>query len=51
MFVFMQNYTCENGKIAKIIIPEDATQDDLQGIREILDVVIKRHFKPEEEKK
>jgi hypothetical protein len=27
------------------MIPVDATQDDLKGIREMLDVVIKRHFK------
>ena len=42
---YIQPYTCENGEIAKIIIPVDATQDDLKGIREMLGVVIKRHFK------
>lgn len=42
---YIQQYTCENRTIAKIMIPVDATQDDLKGIREMLDVVIKRHFK------
>jgi hypothetical protein len=42
---YIQQYTCENRAIAKIMIPADATQDDLKGIREMLDVVIKRHFK------
>ena len=46
---YIQPYTCENGEIAKTIIPVDATQDDLKGIREMLDVVIKRHFKAESE--
>ena len=45
MNVHIQQYTCENGNIAKIIIPDDATEDDLKGIREMLDVVISRHFK------
>jgi len=48
--VYVQSYTCENGAIAKIIIPEQATQNDLKGIMEMLDVVIKRHFKAESEK-
>ena len=41
----IQNYTCENGKLAKFVIPEDATFDDLAGFKELLDVVIKRKFK------
>lgn len=45
----IQIYTCENGKWAKIIIPESATKDDLAGIKETLDVMIKRHFKIESE--
>lgn len=49
--IYVQSYTCENGTIAKIIIPEQATQDDLIGIREMLDVVIQRHFKAESEGK
>lgn len=46
---YIQQYTCENSTIAKIMIPQDATKDDLKGIREMLDVVIKRHFKAENE--
>lgn len=48
---YIQQYTCENRAIARIMIPVDATQDDLKGIREMLDVVIKRHFKAESEDK
>lgn len=46
---YIQQYTCENRTIAKIMIPIDATQDDLKGIRETLDVIIHRHFKVESE--
>ena len=46
---YIQTYTCENRTIAKIMIPQDATKDDLKGIREMLEVVIKRHFKVESE--
>jgi len=46
---YIQRYTCENRIIAKIMIPQDATKDDLKGIRDMLDVVIKRHFKVESE--
>ena len=46
---YIQTYTCENRTTAKITIPQDATKDDLKGIREMLDVVIKRHFKVESE--
>ena len=46
---YIQTYTCENRTTAKIMIPHDATKDDLKGIREMLDVVIKRHFKVESE--
>ena len=48
---YIQEYNCENKMIAKIVIPQDATKDDLKGIREMLDVVIKRHFKVESEDK
>lgn len=48
---YIQEYNCENKMIAKIVIPQDATKDDLKGIREMLDVVIKRHFKAESEDK
>lgn len=42
---FVQQYTCESGKIAKFIIPEDATEDDLLGFRDILNIALKRKFK------
>ena len=42
---YSQSYTCESGKIAKIIIPEDATEDDLLAIYDLLDIVLKRKFK------
>lgn len=41
---YVQNYTCENGEFARIVIPEEATVDDLKGIRDMLDIVIRRHF-------
>lgn len=45
---FIQQYTCETGSIAKIVIPENATRDDLLGFREMLDISLKRKFKIEE---
>lgn len=42
-----QNYETENGKLAQIIIPKDATQDDLAAIRDMLTILIKRRFKTE----
>lgn len=42
---FVQQYTCESGKIAKFIIPEDATEDDLLGFRDILNITLRRKFK------
>lgn len=42
---FIQQYTCESGKIAKIVIPEDATEDDLLGFRDMLNIALKRKFK------
>ena len=47
---YITQYTCENRQIAKIIIPQDVTKDDLKGIKDMLDVVIKRHFKVGSEK-
>lgn len=40
-----QSIPCENGKVAKIIIPIDATQDDLYLISDMLNVILKRKFK------
>ena len=38
-------YPVESGKVAKIIIPIDSTEDDLYAIRDLLEVVMKRKFK------
>lgn len=40
-----QNYETESGKLAQIIIPKDATQDDLAAINDMLSILIKRRFK------
>ena len=40
-----QDYTCDNGKLAQIIIPRNATKDDLLALREMLEVLIERKFK------
>lgn len=42
-----QSIPCENGKIAKIAIPVDATEDDLYLIHDMLNVVLRRKFKLE----
>lgn len=42
---FIQSYTFETGKVAKIIIPENASKDDLLALRDMLDIVLKRKFK------
>jgi len=42
---FVQAYTCEAGKEAKIIIPTDATQDDLLMIRDMFLLLMKRKYK------
>ena len=42
---YIQQYTCESGQIAKIIIPENATEDDLLGFRDMLNIALKRKFK------
>ena len=41
------SFTCENGAIAKVIIPENATEDDVKGLCEFLEVIAKRKFKVE----
>lgn len=38
-------YTCEDGRHAKIIILENATEDDIKGLYELLAVIAKRKFK------
>lgn len=42
---YIQSYTCETGKTAKLIIPEDATEDDLLAFSDMLNIVLKRKFK------
>lgn len=42
---YIQTYTCESGKAAKFIIPEDATEDDLLAFSDMLNIVLKRKFK------
>lgn len=44
----IQIYTCESGALARLVIPTDATEDDLRGIAEMVDVVLKRHYKVQE---
>lgn len=39
------DYSCDNGQLAQIIIPRDASKDDLEAVRELLDVIIIRKFK------
>ena len=40
-----QDYTCDNGELAQIIIPRGATKDDLCALREMLEVLIERKFR------
>ncbi len=40
-----QPYVCESGKTAKIVIPIDATEDDVYALRELLEIIMKRKFK------
>ncbi|MCM1125684.1 MAG: hypothetical protein NC429_04360 [Lachnospiraceae bacterium] len=42
---YIQSYTCESGKMAKFIIPEDATEDDLLAFEDMLNIVLRRKFK------
>ena len=39
------DYTCEKGELAQIIIPRQATKDDLYALREMLEILIERKFK------
>lgn len=38
-------YDCERGGMAQIIIPKEATQDDIQAVRELLEVLIRAKYK------
>lgn len=44
-----QKYETENGRFAKIIIPRDATKDDLIALKEMFEILLKRKFKLNEE--
>lgn len=46
---YAMSWTCHDGAIAKVIIPETADDDDLCAIIEFCEVVAKRHFKRCEE--
>lgn len=37
-------YTCHDGGFAKILIPNNVTEDDLRGLYELLQVVAVRRF-------
>ena len=39
------HYECENKQQAKIIIPRNATTNDILAIKEMFDVVLKRRYK------
>lgn len=41
----VQTYPVESGKVAKISIPIDSTEDDLYAIRDLLEVIMRRKFK------
>ena len=40
-----QSIPTQSGKVAKIIIPIDAQEDDLYMIKDMLDIILKRKFK------
>lgn len=41
---YVQNYTCENGQFARLVVPEDATKNDLMGLKELLEIILKYHY-------
>jgi hypothetical protein len=43
------DYSCDKGMLAQIIIPKNATPDDLSALRELLEVIIKRRYKESED--
>lgn len=44
MNYFIQ-YTCESGAIGKIMIPENATKDDLLAFKGFLDIIVRERLK------
>ena len=45
MNYFIQSYTCESGAIGKIIIPDNATKDDLLAFKDFLDIIVRERLK------
>ena len=45
MNYFIQSYTCESGAIGKIIIPDNATKDDLLAFKDFLDIIVREQLK------
>ena len=41
-------YDCECGEFAQIIIPKKATKDDIEAVRELLEVLIKAKYERRE---
>lgn len=48
---YVQNYTCENGQLARLVIPENATKNDLMGLKELLEIILKYHYTQSKERK
>lgn len=46
---YTNQYTCESGDVIILAIPENATENDLLGLKEFVDVIMERHFKFERE--
>ena len=44
-----QRFNCERGGKLELMIPENPTKDDLLGIREFLNLILKRRYKMEDE--
>ena len=42
--MYVQTYTCENGAIAKMVIPENATEADLKCIKEMVNSSLRHRF-------
>lgn len=45
MNYFVQSYTCESGAIGRIVIPENATEDDLLAFKDFLEIIVRERLK------
>lgn len=45
MNYFVLTYTCDSGANGRIIIPENATEDDLLAFKDFLDIVVRERLK------